>query len=124
MARSNRKHSMVGALLWLFVVPLLVVGLKYWYWERTRHTDEAGYQVPMPWGGAVYTNVFEAAYLPAKAVVNPLVRRLPLGGIAIDFAADLVAVMLQHAGLLLLWRTWQLRRRRTESRPTASRGET
>ena len=104
------RKSLVSVLIWLGLASVLVVGLKYWYWERTLYADETGHRSKMPFGGAEYTRAFDAVYFPSKSLVHPIVRRLPVGGVAIDLAADLVAVALQHAALVFVLYALLMRR--------------
>jgi hypothetical protein len=110
MNRRSRNRKFVAALLWVVVVPLLVVGFKYWQWERTLHADETGHGFSVPLHSSTYAGALEALYLPTKSFVQPLFRHLRVVGVAIDLLADLLAVALQHAVLLLLWNAWHAHR--------------
>ena len=107
----------VRVFLWLFALPLLLVGVKYWQWEQTRHVDENGYGYSVPLGQSGYARALATLYGPARLAVQPLVDRLGFGGLVADFAADLVTVGLQHLALLLGFLAWRARRR---TRPMAS----
>jgi cytochrome c oxidase assembly factor CtaG len=124
MNNQNRIRKVVHVLLWVAAVPLLVVGLKYWQWERTLYVDETGRGFFVPLGSSAYAKVLEVVYLPAKAVVQPIARHLSFGGVAIDFASDLLSVVLQHVGLLVLWSAWQAHRLRKSSSSASARNET
>ncbi len=99
-------------LLWICVAPIFLVCAKYWLWERTLHSGETGYRAEMSSIGRTYADALELIYSPSIAIVRPLSRRLPVGGAAIDLAADLVAVGLQYVFLLFIWRSWQANRHR------------
>jgi membrane protein implicated in regulation of membrane protease activity len=120
MPRATRRTLFAVAFLALCVAPLILVGVKYWLWERTLHANETGHRTEMSLAGRTYTEVFEAFYLHSTAVARPLAKRLPVGGVAIDLAADLVAVVLQNICLLFLWRLWQARRHRSKDRAPAT----
>jgi hypothetical protein len=124
MNNQTRIRQVVYALIWVFVVPLLVVGFKYWQWERTLYVDETGRGFSVPLGSSTYAKALEVVYLPAKAVLQPVKRRLSFAGVAIDFVFDLTSVVLQHAGVLLLWSAWQAHRLSNASRSTSTRNET
>lgn len=102
------------------MAPIFLVGIKYWFWERTLHGDETGHQAKMPLIGRTYTKTFELIYLPSNAIVQPLARRLPVGGVGINLAADLVAVVLQNICILFFWRSWKIHSRRSKCRYVAT----
>ena len=112
MPRANQKTSFAVAFLLLCVAPVFLVGAKYWLWERTLHANETGHRPEMPMAARTYTEAFEGFYFRSTVVVRSVAGRLPVGGVAIDLAADLVAVALQHFCVLFLWRLLQARRRR------------
>jgi hypothetical protein len=116
---GNRTGLRWIALLTLVSVgSLLITGLKYWYWERTLHAGPlTGHRVEMPHVGAVYTSTFDALYLPARELLRPAVRSLPVGGVAIDAVADFVAVAGENVLLVGAWLA--LRRRRGGARTCA-----
>ena len=115
-ARTGLRWIVLLALLG--VVSLLVTGLKYWLWERTLYADPStGHRIEMPLAGVVYTNAFDTLYFPARELLRPAVRSLPVGGVAIDAVADFVAVTGEHALLIGGWLAF--RRRRSVERARA-----
>jgi hypothetical protein len=111
-------------LLWLVAVPLLVVGVKYWQWERTLHVDETGRGFSVSLGDSHYARALEVVYFPAKTVLRPIERRLSYGGVLAQFAFDLTAVVLQHLGLLALLLALRGHRRHGSTRVGEVRSET
>jgi len=121
---KNRIRRLLASLLWVFVLPLLVVGFKYWQWERTLHVNETGIGFSVPLGSSTYARTLAVLYLPARTIVQSLVRPLRVGGVAVEFAIDIVSVLLQHAVLFLLWNAWQARRLRKLVNSTAGCSKT
>jgi 2-keto-3-deoxy-6-phosphogluconate aldolase len=72
----------------------------------------------MPFTGMVYTSAFNALYFPARELLRPAVRALPVGGVGIDAVADLIAVTGENALVVGGWLAF--RRRRNEERARAN----
>lgn len=124
MNGRRRFRKWLLAVLWVAVVPWLVVGVKYWEWERTLHVDETGHGFSVPLGTSTYARALEALYFPTRSVMQSVVRPLRVGGVAVEFLVDLCSVALQHAVLLLLWNAWQASRWRRSANTNAGRDET
>jgi hypothetical protein len=106
--KKGRGHLLYVA-IFAIVVPFLIVVVKYAEYAESRFADKYGFSHTFEYGDSQYSQLLEVLYFPAKQLVQPLVDRLPVGGLVIDVAADLISLGLQNLVLLLAFFAWRSR---------------
>lgn len=108
-----KKNFFIAALFFI-VLPVVIVSAKYAEYAESRFFGAGGVGYAFDYGKTKYSRVLEVLYSPAKALVQPVVNRLQVGGLIVELFADLLSIGIQNLALLLTFFAWRAHRPRSD----------